>query len=261
MRVLSLFSGVGGLDLGVKLALPDASVVGYVEKDEYCRKILTARMQDGWLDEAPIHDDITTFCGRDWRGRIDLICGGFPCQDISGAGRREGIRDGARSGLWFEFVRVIGEVEPGYVFVENVSALLGRGMGDVLGELSSLGFDAEWGVVSACAVGAPHTRERVFLLAYSRCLPGEWRLVSQYRPAEEDNGDAEEWGEDRQLAEVRAQAAGGVRGSWWRGFEPGFPRMVKRVPDRMDRLRALGNAVVPLAAARAFSALAARIAA
>lgn len=93
MRVLSLFSGIGGLDLGVKLALPEARVVGYVEKDDYCRRVLTARMADGWLDEAPIHGDITSFDGTGWRGAVDLVCGGFPCQDISNAGKRAGIQD------------------------------------------------------------------------------------------------------------------------------------------------------------------------
>ena len=155
MRVLSLFSGIGGLDLGLKLAVPEARVKAYVEKAAYCRQVLLARMADGCLDEAPIYEDIETFNASEWRGTIDLISGGFPCQDISAAGRREGIRKGNRSGLWLEFARVIREVEPRYVFVENVAALLGRGMGAVLGDLAALGLDAEWGVFSAADVGAP----------------------------------------------------------------------------------------------------------
>lgn len=169
LRSISLFSGIAGLDRGVKLACPDVRTICYVERDEFCQRVLRARMADGSIDDAPIWSDITDFDGRPWRGRVDLLLGGFPCQDISNAGKRLGI-DGERSGLWREYARIIREVRPNYVFVENVSALLGRGLERVLGDLAESGFDAEWLCLRASDVGAPHRRERVFILAYAQCL-------------------------------------------------------------------------------------------
>lgn len=164
IHVLSLFSGVGGLDLALRIALPQSRVVCYVEGEVYAAAVLAARMAEGAMDDAPIWSDVRTFDGRPWRGIVDLIIGGFPCQDISNAGNREGI-GGKHSGLWCEFTRIIREVGPSCVFVENVSALLIRGIDCVLGDLASMGFDAEWGVFSAAEVGAPHLRKRVFILA------------------------------------------------------------------------------------------------
>jgi len=165
-RVLSLFSGVGGLDLGIKIAVPGARIVGHVEREPYAAAALVARMEDAAMDQAPIWDDVTSFDGSPWRGLVDCIAGGFPCQDISTAGRQEGIRKGNRSGLWFEFGRIIGEVGPRYVFVENVAALALRGLDIVLGTLADLGFDAEWITLGAGDVGAPHQRDRLFILAH-----------------------------------------------------------------------------------------------
>lgn len=138
----------------------------YVEREAFAVELLARRMEEARLDSAPLWSDLRTFDGRPWRGVVDLVAGGFPCQDISDAGKRAGI-DGERSGLWAEFVRVVREVRPRYVLVENVRALLVRGLDRVLGNLAALGFDAEWGVFTASEVGAPHERARVFVLARS----------------------------------------------------------------------------------------------
>ena len=160
----SLFTGIGGLDLGFERT--GMHCVWQVEKDEYCKKVL----QKHWPDVTR-HGDIRD-CGIDRKhtlARVDLLCGGFPCQDISDAGKREGI-NGTQSGLWKEFYRLICELRPRYVVVENVAALLHRGIDTVLADLAAIRYDAEWQVLSASAFGAPHQRERVFIVAYSNSV-------------------------------------------------------------------------------------------
>ena len=164
MNELHLFAGGGGGILGGILC--GHRPVCAVEIEPYARRILLQRQRDGILPWFPIWDDVTTFDGTPWKGIADIVCGGFPCQDISFAGKGAGLA-GARSGLWYEFARIIGVLRPRYVVVENVAALLVRGMGDVLGTLASLGYDAEWHVIPASAVGAPHRRERVWIVAYA----------------------------------------------------------------------------------------------
>jgi len=137
-----------------------------VEFAAYPRSVLLARQRDGMLPPFPVWDDVRTFDGRPWRGRVDVVSGGFPCQDISIAGKGDGL-DGERSGLWTEFARIIGEVQPRFAFVENSPMLTSRGLDRVLADLSTLGYDAEWGVVGADDAGAPHRRERIWILAYS----------------------------------------------------------------------------------------------
>lgn len=153
----SLFSGVGGLDCGFERA--GFEVKWQVENEPYCVKVLAKH----WPD-VKRYGDIREVTGEELEW-VDCICGGFPCQDISNAGKRAGIT-GARSGLWSEFARIVRVVRPRFVVVENVAALLGRGMGVVLGDLAACGYDAEWGCVSAASVGAPHLRNRVFIIAY-----------------------------------------------------------------------------------------------
>ena len=160
---LDLFSGIGGISYGLSHFV---RTVCYVEIEPYCQKVLQARIKDGLLDNAPIWDDIKTFNGLPWCNAVDIISGGFPCQDISVAGKGAGIR-GERSGLFFEIVRLVSEIRPRYVFLENVPALLVRGMGTVLGELSEVGYDVVWDCVPASAVGAPHRRDRVWIFAVS----------------------------------------------------------------------------------------------
>ena len=153
---VDLFTGIGGISLALQ---PWVRTVCYVEIEPYCQQLLRERIADGQLDDAPIWDDITTFDGEPWAGAVDCISGGSPCQDISLAGNGAGL-DGERSGLWWEMHRLIGEIRPGFVFLENVPAITNRGGRAVVGALAALGYDARWGVLSAFDVGAPHRRDR-----------------------------------------------------------------------------------------------------
>ena len=165
MNELALFAGAGGGILGGKLL--GWRTVCAVEIDSYARKILLARQADGCLHPFPIWDDIKTFDGNPWRGRVDVVSGGFPCQDISAAGKRTGL-DGKRSGLWIEMARIVSEVQPAYVWVENSPILLVRGIDRVLWDLAALGYDAKWGIIGAHHAGAPHKRDRIWILAHSK---------------------------------------------------------------------------------------------
>ena len=162
LRTLHLFAGAGGGVLA-DLLLGHQPVCA-VEINEYCQQVLAARQEEGSLPWFPIFADVTKFNGKPWRGTVDIVAGGFPCQDISAAGKGAGIT-GERSGLWMEMARIIGEVRPRYAFVENSPVLTVRGLGVVLGDLASLGFDARWGVLGAADVGAPHLRERIWIVA------------------------------------------------------------------------------------------------
>jgi DNA (cytosine-5)-methyltransferase 1 len=159
---LDLFSGIGGIGI----ALSDwVRTVAYCERERYAQGVLLSRMQSGEIDTAPIWDDVTTLRG-DMLPRIDIIFGGFPCQDLSVAGAGKGL-DGERSGLFFEIVRLAKELRPVFLFLENVPAIRSRGLDAVLKELTALGYDCRWTVISAASIGAPHKRERWFLLAHS----------------------------------------------------------------------------------------------
>ena len=164
MNELALFAGAGGGILGGNLL--GWRTVCAVECSAYAASVLCARQNDGLLQHFPIWDDVCTFDGRPWQGIVDVVSGGFPCQDISAAGKGKGIT-GERSGLWKEFARIICEVRPRFVFVENSPVLTSRGLDVVLGDLASMGFDAEWGVLGAAAVGAPHKRDRIWIMADS----------------------------------------------------------------------------------------------
>jgi DNA (cytosine-5)-methyltransferase 1 len=241
MNVLDLFSGIGGFSLGLERA--GMRTVAFCEIDPYCRAVLRKH----WPD-VPVFDDVRTLtatilgltksnrCGSGRPRRsypagqgqqqsnrplsIDVICGGFPCQDISVAGKGAGLK-GERSSLWSEFARIIGEVRPRYVVVENVAALLSRGLGDVLGDLAALGYDAEWHCIPASAVGAPHRRDRVWIVADA---------AQQHVDRGGDSGPR--W---------RPELA---NGGWWL-VEPELGRVAHGIPNRVDRLKGLGNAVVP----------------
>jgi len=164
MNELALFAGAGGGILGGHLL--GWRTVCAVEWEPYAASVLVARQNEGVLPPFPIWDDIRTFDGKPWRGIVDVVSGGFPCQDISAAGRGAGI-EGARSGMWREMARVVSEVRPRFVFVENSPMLTRRGLGKVLGDLASMGFDARWGVLGAADVGAPHKRDRIWIVAHS----------------------------------------------------------------------------------------------
>jgi len=165
MNELALFAGAGGGILGGKLL--GWRTVCAVEWEAYAASVLCARQNDGALPAFPIWDDVRTFDGRPWRGIVDVVSGGFPCQDISAAGKGAGI-EGERSGMWTEMARIIGEVRPRFAFVENSPMLTSRGLGRVLGDLAALGYDARWGVLGAVDAGAPHKRDRIWIVAHAR---------------------------------------------------------------------------------------------
>lgn len=243
MNELALFAGAGGGILGGKLL--GWRTVCAVEFDAYAASVLVARQNDGCLEPFPVWDDVRTFDGRPWRGRVDVVSGGFPCQDISAAGKGAGIT-GDRSGLWSEMARVISEVRPGRVFVENSPLLVGRGLTVVLADLASMGYDARWGVVGAGDIAAPHRRERVFLVANASGFSSEAGLGGHIELESRSLGSL--WGSDtREHVEgyfaVRMET------------EPLLSRMADGNATRMDRLRAIGNAQVPAVAALAWSIL------
>ncbi len=282
MREMHLFAGAGGGILAGQIL--GHRPVCAVEILPYPREVLRARQIDGSLPIFSIFEDICTFDGNVWRDRVDIVAGGFPCQDISAAGTRKGLA-GERSGLWFEMARVVGEVGPEYVFVENSERLVNNGLDRVLGTLADLGFDAEWCVLSAEACGAPHLRKRTWILARSDTngrrlqglrkqehghvessprdladrlrAPGWWN-----RPPAADTGRpvlAQRQGEKAQRPQP---AAGGGGGAGWWAVEPDICRMVDElapVVDRRQRLHALGNGQVPIVAATAFSILMERL--
>lgn len=350
MRELHLFAGVGGGILAGHLL--GHTCVGAVELERYARRVLRARQADGSLDDFPIHDDVQTFSKATWpQLDVDIVAGGFPCQDISLAGSGRGL-DGKRSGLWWDMHRIVRELEPAYVFVENTPALLARGFHRVLGSLADIGFDAEWCVLSAADCGAPHLRRRLWLLAAHpqrhalrqqqqrqaggrddvqagrQALPGHdgpdgavvadsevlaeraglregqpspvggrrpgnggcssepvgadadgWRWEQQWQsqPAgvegprgdesdglrqgrEHDAAAADSSGEgleERQGTEGQRPYAPITGGGWW-SAEPAVGRVANGIPDRVGQLRGLGNAQVPIVAARAFQLLMSR---
>ena len=163
MRELALFAGAGGGILGGKML--GWRTVCAVEIEPWCQSVLCARQNEGTLEAFPIWDDVCTFDGRGWEGYVDVISGGFPCQDISAANTKGAGISGVRSGLWTQMFRIIQEVRPRFVFVENSPMLIHRGLGRVLGDLASMGYDAEYGVLGADEVGANHERKRMWILA------------------------------------------------------------------------------------------------
>jgi DNA (cytosine-5)-methyltransferase 1 len=217
-----------------------------VEIEPYCRKVLLQRQRDGILPWFPIWDDVRTFDGKPWRGIADVVCGGFPCQDISIAGPGGGIEE-SRSGLWREMARIIGEVQPTYAYVENSPMLVGRGLAMVLGDLAEMGFDAKWCVLGADDLGGPHERKRIWILATNtekeRCSEVFSRGVQQ-------NADRSGAWNGRSTA-----GSGNALERWgWKDWAS-----VANVDDglagRMGELAAIGNGQVPIVAATAWEIL------
>ncbi len=243
MNELALFAGAGGGILGGKLL--GWRTVCAVERDAYAAQILAKRQNDGILEAFPIWSDVTTFDGIPWRGIVDVISGGFPCQDISVAGKGAGI-EGLRSGMWKEFKRIIREVDPDEVYVENSPALTIRGLGTVLGDLAEMGFDAEWGVLSCANWGGVHQRERTWIYATNNRR--KRRQGKRERPIL--RLDRFPWGEDvRGIEDLRNRSD---------IPEPLIRRINHDVAFGMDRLKAIGNGQVPRVAATAFELLRAR---
>ena len=205
MNVLSLCSGIGGLEVGIKRAVPSARSVGYVEREVAAASILAVRMEDGGLDPAPVHADLAAFDARPYRGRVDCVAAGVPCQPVSFAGEGRGACD--ERWMWPHVERILREAGPALVFVENVPGIVNRGLDSILGSLAQLGYDAEWGVFSAADVGAPQLRKRFFLLAHapSLQLPGQPRAgAGRARPRGEEVADAV----DRLLPHAEREAEG-----------------------------------------------------
>jgi DNA (cytosine-5)-methyltransferase 1 len=272
LRVLDLFSGIGGFSLGLERT-GGFRTVAFCEIEPYCRAVLRKH----W-PEVPCFEDVRNLHAGDI-GPVDVICGGFPCQDISFAGKGAGLA-GDRSGLWWEYHRLIQECAPQWVIAENVSALRSRGLDQVLGSLAALGYDAEWHCIPASAVGAPHRRDRIWIAAHRHTdsdrkpimpvhaeafwLQGNVayadnlgaygsgpRGAGRNQPSDggADVADAERergcgWHAERQDAEDAGQSPGHPRSRTW-DVEPAVGRVANGVPSRVDRLRALGNAVVP----------------
>lgn len=281
LRELALFAGAGGGILGGKLL--GWQTICAVEREAYAAQVLAKRQNDGILRPFPIWSDVQTFDGKPWCGIVDVISGGFPCQDISVAGKGAGI-EGARSGMWKEFLRIIGDIRPRFVFVENSPMLTSRGLGVVLGDLAASGYDAEWTCLSAAEVGANHVRDRIWILGHSNdygqvttefirsataggysceirseqaCKPersGEQYAELAYTASIGQQGQREsfEWLRNSQEREKKANIIKsiGERSQW--AIEPRLDRVANGVADRMDRLKAIGNGQVPLAAATAF---------
>ena len=273
LRVLDLFSGIGGFSLGLERT-GGFETVAFCEIDPFCRRVLAKH----WPG-VKCYDDVRTLTA-DALARdgitIDVICGGFPCQDVSEAGSRAGLK-GARSGLWSEYARLVGELRPGFAIVENVTGLLSLGMGRVCGDLAALGFDCFWDTISAAAIGAPHRRDRVWIVAH----PNIGRVHSLHADAgdggavspeelerqfhrsvcgESALADTDSIGIDcgfpsgdvaREIAPDCQQQRGRWASADWRhsgwSSEPAVARVVDGLPVELvePRLKALGNAVVP----------------
>lgn len=291
MNELALFAGAGGGILGGHLL--GWHTVCVVEWEPYAASVLAQRQNDGLLSAFPIWDDVRTFDGRPWRGIVDVVSGGFPCQDISVAGKGAGI-SGERSGMWTHMARIIGEVRPRFAFVENSPALLTRGLGVVLGDLAALGYDCRWTVLGAADVRAPHQRDRFWLVANASCgrrsgsqageMEQPWRAkvigdgeavaaAGRLRQPQPQGSKRDQWGRAGncslkvpnpinywdQWRESFQSCGGEARATdaghqWWI-TEPNVGRVAHGVAARVDRLRAIGNGQVPLCAAEAWRLL------
>jgi DNA (cytosine-5)-methyltransferase 1 len=302
--ILSLCSGGGGLDLGLRLAVPSARVVCHVEIEAYAAAVLAARMDEGFLHPAPLWSDLRTFDGRPWRGRVHCITAGYPCQPFSVAGKRRAEADERH--LWPHVARVIGEVEPELAFLENVAHHLRLGFPEVAGDLVGLRYRLAAGLFTAAEVGAPHRRQRLFVLAERLAEPDGRELplarrrqtgrggprpdgealaggaalirINPARELDRTDGAGLEGRVQRSVGSANKTAAWppgpGDADGWRRWLEgaPGTEPALRRSADglaggvdgdwnaqRTERLRLLGNGVVPLVAAHAFRTLKARL--
>ena len=250
IRELALFAGAGGGILGGKLL--GWKTVAAVEIIPFCARRLMQRQNEGHLPPFPIWDDVCTFDGRDWNGLVDVVSGGFPCQDISSAGKGAGVDGGARSGLWKQFIRIIGDVRPSFALIENSPRLVDKGLDIVLDDLAVCGYDAEWTVLGAGDCGASHERERIWILAADTSVLRCSGLIG--RPSE-----------------AKRCAAGLLERNGGMGAPTIFPRSEEELvsprivgtsnglANRVDRTRAVGNGQVPAVVATACTILANRL--
>src|ERR1035437_9796309 len=293
MSWLYLPGGGGGL-LASKLA--GHRIVCYVEWDKYCVEVLKARIRDGYLDDAPIWDDCFTFDGHPWAGHVDIISAGFPCQPFSAAGKKLAELD-PRNG-WPAVKRILGEVRPSFTYLENVPGLLSKFyIRRIFGDLAELGYDAEWGCLSAAAVGAPHMRNRLWVIAYTKGLQEQLQQFAWEKDLEftgdgliQQMADANScrFKRSEDIREINCSKVGtdfaascqifnsgnsrnGQRKSykkspkirnnnsqWWE-VEPRLGRVADGVANRVDRLATIGNGQVPAVARAAFDILLERI--
>jgi DNA (cytosine-5)-methyltransferase 1 len=272
---LDLFSGIGGNTIGLREWI---KTVAYCEKDRHAQSVLLSRMQDGSIESAPIWDSsVTTLNKTHFDVPIDIIIAGFPCQDISVAGKGAGL-EGKRSGLFFEIMRLAKEFKPTFIFLENVPAIRTRGLDTVVEELTKAGYDSRWCMLSAASIGAAHKRERWFLLAYARtnvansggarlergketrntCF-GEQNSEEQFAGCDKSNRSGTSESNLGRLAD--GLSVGMVEGkfnylqsSYWQ-TEPSVSRVTTETKQRAERIKRLGNAVVPLQARTAFKYL------
>ena len=242
MNELALFAGAGGGILAGHLL--GWRTVAAVEIEDYPRRVLLQRQADGLLPRFPIWDDICTFDGKPWAGKVDVISGRFPCQDISSAGKGAGI-EGERSGMWGEMARIIGEIRPRYVFVENSPMLTSRGLGRVLGDLAALGFDAKWGVLGGQEFGASHSRDRIWIVASDPIKNGSLQIsqISQGVSIEKHVWDAQEF--NRLLDDCQP----------WEDTKRGMDILGDGVAERVGQSECLGNGQIPIVAATAWRIL------
>ena len=290
MNELALFAGAGGGILGGHLL--GWRTVCAVEWEPYPASVLCARQNDGFLPPFPIWDDVQTFDGRPWQGIAQVVSGGFPCQDISVAGKGDGL-EGKRSSMWKEMSRIIGEVRPQYVFVENSPMLIVRGLGTVLGNLSEMGYDCKWGIISASNVGANHQRERIWIVGntnnYGYSSTEVFTSIEQRsnnsEKRQKQTCEFERSSEQHEklayssykglqgcerIRDKQKKDGGRIKGTygttakcsptygtssnWWES-EPNVGRVADGVASRVDRLKAIGNGQVPLCAAKAWRIL------
>jgi len=263
LKVLDLFSGIGGFSLGLERT-GGFETVAFCEIEKYPQKVLNKH----W-PSVPIYEDVRNVTGRQLSAdgiTVDVITGGFPCQDISVAGKQAGIGEGTRSGLWSEIARLISEIQPQYAIMENVAALLsgptdqpGGWFGRILGDLASIGYDAEWHSIPASAIGAQHHRDRVWLIAYPSGSRGTWRANNETDRCCGYNGGKESqilYSKEIPNAHckrlegwslpIRIQQKHSYSGNncGWK-IEPRVGRMVNGIPNQAYRIKGLGNAVVP----------------
>ena len=279
LKILDTFAGIGGFSYAAHELVGGFETTQFVEIDPFCQRVLKKH-----FPKVPCHDDIKTFTA--YPGQYDVITGGFPCQDISVAGRREGITDQSRSGLFYELIRVIRLVRPKFVVMENVAAILNNGLDIVLGELSEAGYDAEWSIISASSLGAAHRRSRWWCVAYTNDYGSSSSSINEIN----DQTDSSSQERQNQVSESSGSSepsnSGIVRSSegnvtdsnseglqrkilskmesgiWsakhtrrldpnWRSYvsKPILPRGSYGLSNRVDRTKALGNSIVPAVAA------------
>ena len=277
MNVLDTFSGAGGGILASQLL--GHNVVCAIENNEFARDVLVSNQNAGVFSPFPIWDDVSTFDGREWSGVVDIVQGGFPCQDVSAASTTGAGIDGAKSSLFWEQWRIFEETQAEFIFIENAPTLRSRGLEKILEAFAHVGLDAEWTNLSAAEAGAPHKRDRLWILGHRPNahrkpirhesernaegrleIQGERKTITQRNGLEKPMADSDSSGleEQRRRSSEPQEHAAAQRGGWWTA-EPALGRVVDGLANRTHQLRCLGNGQVPAVAAMAFKLLKKRL--